>query len=129
MPIAYQAANELPDEEYPFLLNTGRKLSHYNVFTQNSEALESYAPEELAEINPMDAELLDVKEGERVKVVSRRGELKTKVRITERVAQGMIFMTFHYMDTPTNVLTNGASDKVSKTYEYKACGVQITKIA
>lgn len=129
MPIEYQAANELPDEEYPFLLNTGRKLSHYNVFTQNSEALESYAPEELAEINPLDAEQLDVKEGERVKVISRRGELATKIRITERVPQGMIFITFHYMETPTNVLTNGAADKVSKTYEYKACGVQITKIA
>lgn len=129
MPIEYQAANELPDEEYPFLLNTGRKLSHYNVFTQNSEVLESYAPEELAEINPLDAKRLDVIEGERVKVVSRRGELETKIKVTERVPQGMIFMTFHYMDTPTNVLTNAASDKVSKTYEYKACGVQITKIA
>ncbi|AET69889.1 formate dehydrogenase, alpha subunit, archaeal-type [Desulfosporosinus orientis DSM 765] len=129
MPIEYQAANELPDEEYPFVLNTGRKLSHYNVFTQNSEALESYSPEELAEINPLDAQQLDVKEGERVKVVSRRGELETKIRITERVPQGMIFMTFHYMETPTNVLTNGAADKVSKTYEYKACGVRITKTA
>lgn len=129
MAIAHQDANELPDEEYPFLLNTGRKLSHYNVFTQNSEALESYSPEELAEINPMDAKRLSLEEGERIKVTSRRGELETKIRITDRVPTGMVFMTFHYAETPTNVLTNGASDKVSKTYEYKACGVQITKIA
>ncbi|EGW40473.1 formate dehydrogenase subunit alpha [Desulfosporosinus sp. OT] len=127
--IAYQEANELPDEEYPFVLNTGRKLSHYNVFTQNSEALETYSPEELAEINPLDAKRLDFEDGERVKVTSRRGELETKIRITERVPQGMVFMTFHYKETPTNVLTNGAADKVSKTYEYKACGVKITKIA
>ncbi|MCB8818517.1 formate dehydrogenase subunit alpha [Desulfosporosinus shakirovi] len=127
--IAFQEANELPDEEYPFLLNTGRKLSHYNVFTQNSEVLESYSPEELAEINPLDAKRLGFQEGERVKVTSRRGGLETKIRITERVPSGMLFMTFHYTETPTNVLTNGASDKVSKTYEYKACGVQITKIA
>jgi formate dehydrogenase alpha subunit len=119
----------LPDEEYPFLLNTGRKLSHYNVFTQNSEALESYSPEELAEINPLDAQWLSFEEGERVKVTSRRGELETKIRITERVPQGMVFMTFYYKETPTNLLTNGAADKVSKTYEYKACGVKITKNA
>ena len=129
MAIAHQEANEQPNEEYPFLLSTGRKLSHYNVFTQNSEALESYSPEELAEINPVDAKRLSFEEGERVKVTSRRGELETKIRITERVPPGMVFMTFHYKGTPTNVLTNGASDKVSKTYEYKACGVQITKIA
>lgn len=127
--VAFQEANELPDEEYPFLLNTGRKLSHYNVFTQNSEALGTYSPEELAEINPQDACRLGIKEGEWVKVASRRGALETKITITDRVPEGMVFMTFHYMDTPTNVLTNGASDKVSKTYEYKACGVQISKIA
>jgi len=75
MAIAHQEANELPDEEYPFLLNTGRKLFHYNVFTQNSEALESYSPEELAEINPLDAKRLSFEEGERVKVTSRRGAL------------------------------------------------------
>lgn len=64
-----------------------------------------------------------------MKVTSRRGELETKIKITERVPPGIVFMTFHYKETPTNVLTNGASDKVSKTYEYKACGVQLTKIS
>lgn len=118
--IAHQEANELPDEEYPFLLNTGRKLSHYNIFTQSSEALVSYSPEELAEINPLDAKRLNFEEGERVKVTSRRGELETKIVITERVPAGMIFMTFHYYDTPTNLLTNGAYDKVTKTYEFQS---------
>lgn len=124
-----QLPAELPDEKYPFLLNTGRKLSHYNVFTQHSPSLETYSPEELAEINPSDAKRLKLEEGEVVQISSRRGELKTKIMITERVPVGMVFMTLHYFDSPTNVLTNGAYDKVTKTYEYKVCGVQISKIS
>jgi len=128
MPIENQEPNESPDEEYPFLLSTGRKLAHYNVMTRNSAALETYSPEELAEINPLDAKRLGVEDGELVHVRSRRGELDTKIVITERVPVGVVFMTLHYLETPTNVLTNGAFDKVTKTYEYKVCGVQITKI-
>lgn len=128
MPIEYQIPDELPDEEYPFLLTTGRKLSHYNVATRNSAALESYAPEELAELSPVDAERLGIKNGEIVKVSSRRGELQTKVKVTDRVPPGMLFMTLHYKESPTNVLTNAAYDKVTKTYEYKVCGVQVTKL-
>ena len=127
--IENQLPAELPDEKYPFLLNTGRKLSHYNVFTQHSPSLEKYSPEELAEINPSDAKRLKLEEGEVVMVSSRRGELKTKIMITDRVPVGMVFMTLHYFDSPTNVLTNGAYDKVTKTYEYKVCGVQISKIS
>lgn len=128
MPIENQLPNESPDAEYPFLLSTGRKLSHYNVMTRNSAALETYSPEELAEINPQDAKRLGFEEGERIHVKSRRGELDTKIVITERVPLGMVFMTLHYLESPTNVLTNGAFDKVTKTYEYKVCGVQISKI-
>jgi len=127
--IENQLPAELPDEEYPFLLNTGRKLSHYNVFTQHSPTLEEYSPEELAEVNPTDAKRLGLEVDEVVKVSSRRGEVKTKIKITERVPVGMVFMTFHYFDAPTNELTNGAYDKVTKTYEYKVCGVQISKIS
>jgi len=127
--IENQLPDELPDEEYPFLLNTGRKLSHYNVFTQHSPSLEVHSPEELAEVNPADAKRLGLEVDEVVKVTSRRGEVKTKIKITERVPAGMVFMTFHYFDSPTNELTNGAYDKVTKTYEYKVCGVKISKIS
>jgi len=127
--IENQLPAELPDEEYPLLLSTGRKLSHYNVFTQHSPSLEIHSPEELAEVNPSDAEKLGVEDGEVVKVASRRGELNTKIKVTERVPVGMVFMTLHYFDSPTNVLTNGAYDKVTKTYEYKVCGVKISKIS
>lgn len=127
--IENQLPNELTDEEYPFVLNTGRKLSHYNVFTQHSASLGVHSPHELAEINPTDAKRLALEDGEVVKVASRMGELKTKIKITERVPVGMVFMTLHYFDSPTNVLTNGAYDKVTKTYEYKYCGVKIEKIS
>lgn len=128
MPIEYQLPDELPDEEYPFLLSTGRKLSHYGVMTRNSDALESYSPEELAELNPEDAKRLEIENGGRIKVASRRGELETKVKVTDRVPPGMIFMTLHYKESPTNVLTNAAYDKVTKTYEYKVCGVKVNKL-
>lgn len=127
MPIDFQFPDEMPDEEYPFLLSTGRKLQHYGVMTRNSQALDSHAPEELAELNPQDAERLGVDDGGQVKVASRRGELTTKVKVTERVPQGMLFMTLHYKESPTNVLTNSAYDKVTKTYEYKVCGVKVSK--
>jgi len=119
---------EMPDAEYPFLLGTGRKLAHYNITTRNSLALETYSPEEYAEINPEDAERLDIKQGEKVKVASRRGEIETKVEITDKVPAGMIWMTFHYKESPANILTNGAYDKVTKTYEYKVCGVKVERI-
>lgn len=125
--IELEYPNEMPDEEYPFLLNSGRKLQHYCVMTRNSQALDAHAPEELAELNPQDAKNLGVEDGGKVKVTSRRGELMTKVKVTDRVPPGMLFMTFHYKETPTNVLTNSAYDKVTKTYEYKVCGVKITK--
>ncbi|CAA7600724.1 formate dehydrogenase [Acididesulfobacillus acetoxydans] len=128
MPIEYQLPDELPDDEYPLLLGTGRKLSHYNVMTRNSAALESYSPEELAEMSPQDAERLGIKDGERVKVASRRGELETRVQVTDRVPPGMLWMTLHYKESPVNVLTNGAYDKVAKTYEYKVCGVKVRKL-
>ncbi len=123
--IDHQLPDELPDEEYPFLLTTGRKLQHYNITTRFSEALDEHAPEELAELNPEDAKRLNIQDGDRVKVISRRGEVETKVWVTDRVPPGVIFMTLHYWETPTNVLTNGAYDKVTKTYEYKVCGVRV----
>jgi formate dehydrogenase alpha subunit len=126
--IEFQNPAEMPDEEYPFLLNSGRKLEHYCVMTRNSQALEANAPEELAELNPQDAQKLGVENGGKIKVTSRRGELTTKVKVTNRVPEGMLFMTFHYKETPTNVLTNSSYDKVTKTYEYKVCGINISKI-
>ena len=119
---------ELPDAEFPFLLNTGRILAHYNVMSRNSKALDNYSPEELAELNPQDARKLKIADGECVRISSRRGVLETKIRVTDRVSSGTVFMTLHYKESPANVLTNSGYDKVTKTYEYKVCGVKVEKI-
>jgi formate dehydrogenase alpha subunit len=128
MPVEARVPDELPDKDYPFLLSTGRKLEHYNITTRHSRVLEDHSSEELAELNPLDAEKLSISDGERVKVSSRRGELETRVKLTDRVPPGMIFMTFHYRESPVNVLTNSACDKVAGTYEYKVCAVQVSKL-
>jgi len=119
---------EIPDEEYPYLLSTGRRYNHYNITSQYSISLSEYHPEELAMINPNDATILELKDGDRIKVTSRRGEVVTKVEITDCVPQKMIWMSFHHKEVPTNVLTNSAYDFISFTGEYKVAAVKIDKL-
>ncbi len=123
--IEYQPPAELTDEEYPILLTTGRMLYHYGITTRHSPSLESYRPEEYAEINPAQAAELGVQTGDKVTVVSRRGRLVTKVRVTDRVPPGIMFMTYHYKESPVNILTNAAFDPIAKTAEYKVAAVRL----
>ena len=118
---------EMPDGNYPFLLSTGRILYHYNVTTPYSPAIQSIWPEEYAEVNPEDAARLGVDYGDKVKVYSRRGELSTRIQVTDRVPPGVIWMSFHYKDSPTNALTSDAVDPITKTGEYKICAVNMVK--
>lgn len=119
---------ESPDEEYPFLLSTGRILYHYNVTTPYSPGIQSIWSEEMAEINPDDADRMGLKTGEKVRVASRRGEITTKVKVTDRVPPGLIWMSFHYAESPTNAITSAAVDPITKTGEYKICGVRVEKL-
>jgi formate dehydrogenase (NADP+) alpha subunit len=125
--IEFAPAAELPDEEFPILLTTGRMLYHYGTMTRNSKGLNNHVPEELAEVNAEDLAKLGVEDGGTIFMESRRGKLSTKVKVTDRVPPGVIFMTHHFFETPVNELTNGAYDKVTKTYEYKVCAVRISK--
>ena len=118
---------EMPDENYPMLLSTGRILQHYNVTTPYSSGLASLWNQEMAELNPADAERLGVKTGERIRVRSRRGELVTAVRVTERVMPGVVWMSFHYSATPTNELTSHVLDPITGTGEYKVCAIAVEK--
>lgn len=81
---------EVPDEKYPYLLSTGRRLYHYNLTTQYSPGLNEFHPEELAMVHPNDAAHLQVKDGDKIKVSSRRGEVITSIEVTDRVSEGMI---------------------------------------
>jgi formate dehydrogenase major subunit len=79
------------------------------------------------EINPLDADKLEIEDDETVRVVSKRGTVRTKARISTRTPPGVVFMTFHYHETPTNLLTSSALDPVSGIPEFKVCAVKIER--
>ena len=126
-PAEYKAAEELPDEDYPFMLTTGRILYHYNAgaMTLRSPGLVDIAGEGFIEIHFKDAERLGIKNGERVLVQSRRGKITATARVGRKVSQGETWMPFHFPDSPVNVLTNAALDEFARIPEYKVCAVRI----
>jgi len=128
-PVEYIPPAELPDKDYPLVLTTGRVLYHFHTgtMTRRVKGLNEIYPEGLVEINPDDAEKLQVLDGSVVKVTSRRGSVTTKASITERVPAGTVFMTFHFREAAANVLTNPALDPVAKIPELKVCAVKVEK--
>lgn len=130
-PVDYTAPVEMPDEEYPFTLTTGRRYEPYNTHTQTKyypDTLKRKQFEETVDIHPVDAERLSLADGEYVRVSSRRGEVTVKTRVTEEVQPDLVFMSFHWNEVPTNVLTINEFDPISGTAEYKACAVKIEKL-
>jgi len=127
--LEYKPSMELPDENYPFVLTTGRSLFHWHTgtMTRKVDDLNEIRDREYVEINPVDAQTLGVKDGETVEVSSRRGAVKVETKVTEISAPGVVFMTFHFKETPTNLLTNPALDPVAKIPELKVCAVKISK--
>jgi predicted molibdopterin-dependent oxidoreductase YjgC len=85
------------------------------------------APSPFVEVNPQDAKKLKVKDGDRVKVSSRRGSIKLDARVNERVGPGVIFIPFHYFEAAANVLTNPALDPTAKIPELKVCAARVEK--
>ena len=120
-------AKELPDDEYPLVLTTGRYLEHWHTgtMTRRSEPLSQLVPGGLIEISPADAEELALNDGDQVKVSSRRGEVVTTVRVTGRSPKGTAFMAFHFAEAPANRLTIAALDPIAKIPELKVCAVRI----
>jgi formate dehydrogenase alpha subunit len=127
--IEFKEAAELPDADYPFILTTGRTIFHYHTgtMTRRTEALNREVPTGYVEINFKDAEKLNIFEGEIVSVKSRRGKIDIKVQVTRKVPEGVIFIPFHFAESPANALTNSAFDPVAKIPEYKVCAVQVEK--
>ncbi len=127
--IEYRPAADQTDSEYPFILTTGRSLYHYHTssMTGKSDGLNQLHPEEAMEINPDDAARLGIGPGDMVRVISRRGTICSKVNITDRVSPGLVFMTFHFQETPCNILTNQECCNISKTPELKVSAVRIEK--
>jgi len=128
-PLSYRPSAELPDMDYPLMLTTGRVLCqfHTGTMTRKVSDLNLLRGEELVEVNPRDAKCLDIEDGEIVEVSSKRGRVKARAKVTDKSPQGVIFMTFHFSESPTNVLTNAALDPVAKIPEYKVCAVKLSK--
>jgi formate dehydrogenase major subunit len=129
-PAEFKPASELPDEEYPFILTTGRILYQYNAaaMTSRSAGLMEIAGEGFIEVNFKDAERLGIKNGEKINVESRRGKITATARVGRKVSQGETWMPFHFPDSPANVLTNAALDDFARIPEYKVCAVNISRI-
>ncbi len=128
-PVEHQEPVEVPDNAFPFTLTTGRILQHYHTgsMTHRVSGLEQLAPEERVEVNPDDAARLGLADGDWVRVSSRRGVVESRAKVTDRVGHGLIFMTFHYANALSNVLTNAAVDPVAKEPELKVCAVRLEK--
>jgi formate dehydrogenase major subunit len=131
VPVEYLPPSELPSEEYPFFLNTGRQMYHWHTgtMTRRSEGLDSREPVPIVEISAPDALSLRVAEGETVRVTSRRGSILIGVRISERQARGQVFIPMHFREAAANLLTNPALDPYAKIAEFKVAAVRIEALA
>lgn len=129
--LSFRDSAELPDDEYPLMLTTDRSLFHYHTgsMTRRVDGLDQLHNEELLKINPKDAAELSIVEGEMVQISSRRGKTTVKTKFTRICPPGLVSMTFHFAESPVNVLTNAALDPVAKIPETKVCAVRVEKIS
>ena len=126
----YLPPAEVPDHEYPFVLSTGRVLYHWHggEMTRRSKGLLEVYDHALIEINPLDAARFEIKNQEKVHIVSRRGDIQAEAWVTDRVPEGMIFSNFHFPESGANQLTIAALDPIAKIPEYKICAVKIERV-
>ncbi|MBL8090486.1 MAG: molybdopterin-dependent oxidoreductase [Anaerolineales bacterium] len=129
-PLVFREPAENPDEEYPFVLNTGRLLQHWHggTLTRRSEGLDWVVPEGEIQINNEDAQEMNVTDGDLIRVTSRRGVVTGKAKLTSKLPRGMIFMTFHFVEVPANKLTGAAVDPIAKIPEYKVSAVKVERV-
>jgi predicted molibdopterin-dependent oxidoreductase YjgC len=130
VPASHVLPAELPDQEYPFQLLTGRIYHHYHTgtMTRKSDTLNRESREALLQINPDDATSLKIRAGEMVRLTSRRGSIELATDVTEAVPCGSVYTTFHFSEAPINLLTIGAKDKIADCPEFKLCAARIDKV-
>jgi formate dehydrogenase major subunit len=127
--VEYTNPVELPDDDFPFVMNTGRQLFHWHTgtMTRRASGLDAREPTAIVEIHPEDARKIGVREGELVRLTSRRNSMVSAARISERVARGQVFVPFHYREAAANLLTNPVLDPYAKMAELKICAVRIER--
>ena len=126
-PVEYAPPAELPDESYPFVMNTGRQLYHWHTgtMTRRSAGLDAREPTPTVELSPADATAIGVGDGDPVRITSRRGSIEIGVRLSPRVARGQVFVPMHYREACANLLTNPVLDPYAGIPEFKVCAVRV----
>jgi assimilatory nitrate reductase catalytic subunit len=130
-PIEYRPSAEIPDDDYPMYLTTGRVMAHYQSGSQTRRvaALSDSQPEPFVEIHPATAKSLGIDANEMVRVTTRRGSAVMKARLSTAIRMDTLFSPFHWGGIGrVNLLTNPALDPISKMPEFKVCAVRIEKI-
>lgn len=129
-PVEYVPQSEKVDEEYPLMLNSGRLLYHYHTATMSrrTKALRDFVDEAYIQLNPCDARKYGLTDGNIVKIESRRGELETRVRISDEVLEGEVFMPWHFTESQVNRLTRDELDPYSRIAPFKLSAVRIKNI-
>ena len=127
VPCAWKPADELPDDEYPFVLNTGRLLEHWHTgsMTRRSHALHSIEPRPFVACHPDDLDRLRIVAGDNVRVSSRRGTIELAARADDSIEPGNVFIPFHFREAAANTLTTDALDPYGKIPEFKFCAVKV----
>jgi formate dehydrogenase major subunit len=130
VPVEFLSPDELPSDDYPFFLNTGRQMYHWHTgtMTRRSEGLDSREPVPIVEMNPRDALDMGVGEGDMVRVSSRRGSILIGVRLSERQARGQIFIPMHFREAAANLLTNPQLDPYARIAAFKVSAVRIEPV-
>lgn len=127
VPAEFTNADELPDDDYPFVLVTGRQLEHWHTgsMTRRASMLDAIEPVAVASLNSVELTKLGINEGDRIKLSSRRGEIECHARIDNGISPGQVFMPFCYREAAANLLTNEALDPFGKIPEFKFCALKV----
>ncbi|MCP4444661.1 MAG: molybdopterin-dependent oxidoreductase [Myxococcales bacterium] len=128
--VQYRPSLELPDEQFPLIMSTGRTLYHYNAATQTrrDSGTNAKQPEAFVEMHRFDARTRGICDGEMVSVWTRRGKIECRVIVSKQVKKGCIWMPLHFAEARANLLTNDVGDAVTGTAEYKVCAAQIARL-
>ena len=130
IPVTWEPFPEQPNDEFPFVLNTGRTVEHWHTRTKTGKVpiLERLSPNAWVEMNPRDARVLRLKPQDRVDVISRRGRVRgIELRVTETVAPGQLFVPFHYAEANANEVTQSAFDPHSREPNYKQSAARVER--
>ena len=131
VPARLLAPDEIPDDEYPMVLSTGRVLEHWHTgsMTRRAQVLDTLEPEAVAFMSPRELGRFGLRPGDFIQLETRRGAIEVKVRADRDVPQNMVFMPFCYAEAAANLLTNPALDPFGKIPEFKFCAARVTRVA